>query len=69
MRMRRSAILGAVTALGLAVVAPAVASAASPGPRFGPNVVVFSPSMPQAQVQSTLNAIAPDTPVDVVSYP
>jgi hypothetical protein len=58
MRMRRSAILGAVTALALAVVAPAVASAASPGPRFGPNVVVFSPSMPQAQVQSTLNAIA-----------
>jgi hypothetical protein len=47
-----------VTALGLAVVAPAVASAPSPGPRFGPNVVVFSPSMPQAQVQSTLNAIA-----------
>jgi len=35
-----------------------VASAALPGPRFGPNVVVFNPSMPQDQIQSTLDTIA-----------
>jgi hypothetical protein len=56
--MRRSVILGAVAALALAVVAPGAALAASAGPRFGPNVVVFSPSMPQDQIQSTLNTIA-----------
>jgi hypothetical protein len=36
---------------------PAVASASN-GPDFGPNVVVFNPSMSQATIQSTLNTIA-----------
>ncbi|MGN6872844.1 MAG: glycosyl hydrolase family 28-related protein [Solirubrobacteraceae bacterium] len=56
--MCRRVILGGVAALALALAAPGVASAASPAPRFGPNVVVFSPSMPQDQIQSTLNTIA-----------
>jgi hypothetical protein len=51
-------ILGGVAVLALALVAPEVASAASPVPRFGPNVVVFSPSMPQDQIQATLDTIA-----------
>jgi hypothetical protein len=56
-------IVAARAALALAVafaigsLAPALA-AASPGPDFGPNVIVFNPSMPRAQIQSTLNAIA-----------
>src|ERR1700733_13728967 len=40
---------------------PAVASAPSapPGqPDFGPNVYVFTPSMAQSDIQSTLNSIA-----------
>jgi hypothetical protein len=56
--MRRGLIPGAVAALALALAVPGVASAASTVPRFGPNVVVFSPSMPQDQIQSTLNTIA-----------
>jgi hypothetical protein len=35
--------------------APQSTTAASP---FGPNVLVFDPSMPQAQIQSTLDAVA-----------
>ena len=31
---------------------------ASGGPSFGPNVYIFTPSMPQSQIQSTLNSIA-----------
>jgi pectate lyase-like protein len=58
MWMRRSVILGGMAVLALAVAAPGVASAAPPRPRFGPNVVVLSPSMPQDQIQSTLNTIA-----------
>ena len=40
--------------------APAVAAAAAtPGrPDFGPNVYVFDPSMPQSQIQATVDAIA-----------
>lgn len=44
------ALLGA----GSAYAAPRHAS----NPSFGPNVIVFNPSMPQAQIQSTLNAVA-----------
>jgi hypothetical protein len=52
----RAAIwLGLVCALGCAL--PSVA-AATPGSSFGPNVVVFDPSMSQAQIQGTLNSIA-----------
>jgi hypothetical protein len=46
------AVLGLVGA-----VAPAMASA-SPGRGFGPNVYVFTPSMSQSSIQSTLNTIA-----------
>ncbi len=46
------AVLGLVGA-----VAPTVASA-SPGASFGPNVYVFSPTMSQSSIQSTLNTIA-----------
>ena len=28
------------------------------GPNLGPNVIVLNPSMPQATIQSTVNAIA-----------
>ena len=38
-------------------VVPAVASA-SGGPSFGPNVIVFNPSMPQSEIQSMLDAIS-----------
>ena len=40
--------------------APAVAAAAATpgGPDFGPNVYVFDPSMPQSQIQATVDAIA-----------
>ncbi|HEY6540396.1 MAG TPA: malectin domain-containing carbohydrate-binding protein, partial [Ktedonobacteraceae bacterium] len=31
---------------------------ASSGPNFGPNVYIFNPSMPQSQIQSTVNTIA-----------
>jgi len=30
----------------------------NPNPTFGPNVYIFTPSMPQSQIQSTLNTIA-----------
>jgi hypothetical protein len=31
---------------------------AAPAPNFGPNVLVFDPSMPESQIQATVNAIA-----------
>ena len=52
----RVAMLFALMGVAGAVV-PAVASA-SGGPSFGPNVIVFNPSMPQAEIQSMLDAIA-----------
>jgi hypothetical protein len=33
-------------------------SAPSSQPNFGPNVYIFNPSMPQSQIQSTVNAVA-----------
>jgi hypothetical protein len=59
----------AASACGVAAVAPAaasagqaLASAAAPaapgGPGLGPNVYVFSPSMPQSQIQATVDSIA-----------
>jgi hypothetical protein len=61
--MRKTVVVRAATSFVLlalvAAVAPAAASAsASSGPPFGPNVVVFNPSMPQSEIQSELNAIA-----------
>ena len=44
-----------------AVAAPAAASSVAPsttGGQFGPNVYIFTPSMPLASIQSTLNSIA-----------
>jgi len=39
--------------------APALASPASASqPNFGPNVYIFSPSMPQSQIQATVDSIA-----------
>ena len=52
----RVAMLFALMGVAGAVV-PAVASA-SGGPPFGPNVIVFNPSMPQSQIQSMLDAIS-----------
>jgi hypothetical protein len=43
----------------LTMAAPASASAAPPtAPDFGPNVIIFSPNMPQSQIQATVDAIA-----------
>ncbi len=47
------AVLGLVGA-----VAPAVAPASGGPAPFGPNVYVFTPSMSQSAIQSTLNTIA-----------
>ncbi len=59
--MRRTVVLRVALGLALAgfvgAAMPAVASASN-GPDFGPNVIVFNPSMPQATIQSNLNAIA-----------
>jgi len=62
-------LIGAWFAAGTAVAAPtadaagaaSAAGAVAPsttGGQFGPNVYVFSPSMPQASIQSTLDSIA-----------
>ena len=55
--MRRRSVLAGLAALVLALLAPGVASAAG-RPDFGPNVIVFAPSMSQASIQSTLDTIA-----------
>ena len=64
---RRLCLIAAALALGaLAVLAPAKASAtttvadrhASDQPDFGPNVFIFTPSMPLGQIQSTVDAVA-----------
>ena len=61
MRMRKMMAGRAVAALAvvgsIAVGVPAVASA-SPAPSFGANVIVFTPSESQSQIQSTLDVIA-----------
>jgi hypothetical protein len=54
--MRKSALAGALVALAFALAGPGSASAAAPA--FGPNVVVFTPSMTQSQIQATLDAIS-----------
>ncbi len=54
-----AAIVGAAAASLLGVGATALASPAAPSqPDFGPNVYIFSPSMPQSQIQATVNSIA-----------
>jgi hypothetical protein len=54
-----AAIVAAAAASLLGVGATALASPASASqPSFGPNVYVFSPSMPQSQIQATVDSIA-----------
>ena len=54
-----AAIVAAAAASLLSVGATALASPTAPSqPDFGPNVYVFSPSMPQSQIQATVNSIA-----------
>jgi hypothetical protein len=64
---RRLCLVAAVLGLGaLAVLAPARASATTTladsqqpaQPDFGPNVLIFTPSMPLDQIQSAVNAVA-----------
>src|SRR5690349_9794059 len=53
----RLIVVFALLAVGVVVSGPA--AAAAPGqPNFGPNVVVFDPSMPVSQIQATVDAIA-----------
>jgi hypothetical protein len=54
--MRKSALAVALVALAFALAGPGSAAAAPPA--FGPNVVVFTPSMPQSQIQATLDGIS-----------
>jgi hypothetical protein len=54
-----AAVVAAAAASLLAVGATALASPAVPAqPGFGPNVYIFSPSMPLSQIQATVNTIA-----------
>ncbi len=63
-RTRRLAALATAAALIAGVLMAAPASASPPGavdpkhPDFGPNVTVFDPSMPVAEIQATLDAPA-----------
>jgi hypothetical protein len=56
----RGASVQAAAAGAPAVKAAAVRPAVTPAgaPSFGPNVYIFTPSMPQAQIQATVDAIA-----------
>ena len=53
--VRVAMLLALACAFGSAV--PALASASN-GPSFGPNVIVFDPSMPQSAIQAKLDSIA-----------
>jgi hypothetical protein len=52
------ATAAALTVLGLVPVASAKPPAGSGQPDFGPNVVIFDPSMPTSQIQARVDAIA-----------
>ena len=61
--MRRAALLTAVIAVATFVVSVGAAAAGpgkhpGPPPDFGPNVIVFDPSMPTSQIQATVDAVA-----------
>jgi hypothetical protein len=51
-----AATTAAAQAAAPAVIAPAVTPAGAP--KLGPNVYIFTPSMPQSQIQATVDAIA-----------
>ncbi len=53
-----SLMLGALLSAAGAAGTAAFAQSGSATPNFGPNVVIFDPSMPAAQIQSTLVSIA-----------
>jgi hypothetical protein len=55
LRVRSTAVLS--LALVLVALGGSTASAAPVAPAFGPNVVVFDPSMPVGQIQATIDAI------------
>jgi hypothetical protein len=62
---RRLGLAGAAIALGaIAVTAPVPAAASTAiadrhhAPGFGPNVIIFDPSMPQSQIQATVDSVA-----------
>src|SRR5207248_9926094 len=60
-RLRRWLVAGAAVTLIAATVADAgtaSAGSAPAGPVFGPNVKIFDPSMPLADIQATVDAIA-----------
>jgi hypothetical protein len=67
--MFTAALAASVAVMAPAAAVPALASVAGPAataplansgpaPDFGPNVYVFSPSMPQSQIQATVDAIS-----------
>jgi len=65
---RRRSLLGlllaALTALGLVVAGTSTATARPEPPSLGPagfgsNVLIFDPSMPQGDIQASLDAVAP----------
>ena len=55
-----TAVVGLVASPASAAPAPATVSAAHAkgAPNLGPNVIVFDPSMPQSQIQATVDAVA-----------
>jgi hypothetical protein len=59
-RARRGSLAASTIAAAMLVVGIGAAAAGPPPsspPDFGPNVVVFDPSMPTSQIQATINAI------------
>ena len=54
--MRKSTFAVTLVALAFALTGPGSAAAAPPA--FGQNVIVFTPSMPQSQIQATLDTIS-----------
>ncbi len=51
-------MLGALLSVSCAVATAAFAQSGADTPDFGPNVIIFDPSMPASQVQSTLASIS-----------
>src|SRR2546422_2017763 len=56
-----SILMASVLVVGASVAAaggPATALASPSQPNFGPNVYIFNPSMPQSEIQATVNSVA-----------
>src|SRR5512139_2732387 len=56
--MKSHKTFSVVLILALLLSALPVLSASAAPPDFGPNVIIFDPSMPQSQIQATVDAIA-----------